>query len=107
MERANGSAEKLLRDSRTLGADVRELASDVAEAGRELRERVDLSRHIQAHPFRSLLIAAGVGYVLGGGLFSRLTGQILRVGGRALLLPLVRNQLETMIAGAPDTDVKS
>ena len=99
MEQGNGTAERLVKHSRALGADVRELAGDVAEAGRELREKVDLSRAIQEHPFRSLLIAAGVGYVLGGGLFTRLTGHVVRIGTRAMVLPILRSQLDVMLTG--------
>jgi hypothetical protein len=99
MEQDTGKAERILQHSRALGADMRDLANDVAEVGRDLRQRVDLSRSVQEHPFRVVLIATGVGYVLGGGLFTPLTGQIVRAGARALLLPILRNQLEATLTG--------
>lgn len=99
MQESNGRAERVLRHSRALQSDARELANDLAEAGREIRSKVDLSKSVQAHPFRAVLIAAGVGYVLGGGLFSPLTRRLLRVGSRALIVPIVRGQIESLLVG--------
>jgi hypothetical protein len=48
---------------------------------------------VKEHPGRSVAIAVGTGYVLGGGLFSALTARILgaglRMGVRLALIPLV------------------
>lgn len=56
-----------------------------------------LVRRTQEHPVRSVAMAVGVGYVLGGGLFSRLTARIVgtavRIGLRTALLPLVTEGL--------------
>jgi hypothetical protein len=56
-------------------------------------------RQTREHPGRSLAMAVGVGYVLGGGLFSRLTARIvgtgIRIGLRTALLPFV---MESLIA---------
>ena len=57
------------------------------------RYAVTLSQRAMAHPYQTLLIAAGVGYVLGGGLFTRLTMSMLRAGVRMGALPLVRRAL--------------
>ena len=99
MESNNSKAERLLNHSRVIRSDMQDLVDDVAEVGRDIQRKVDFSQTIQQHPIRSVLIAAGVGYMLGGGLFSPLTRQIVRVGGRAMLLPILRNQFESMIAG--------
>jgi len=100
MEPNNGRAERVIQHSRALGDDVRSLTSELSEAASELRQKVDISQSVQAHPFRSIAIAAGVGYVLGGGLFSPLTGTLLRVGMRAMVVPMLKGQLEAMVAGA-------
>ena len=47
-----------------------------------------LSVQMNQHPYRSLLIAAGIGYVLAGGLFTRLTIRVVRLGARLGTLPL-------------------
>ncbi len=95
----SGRAERVLKHSRALQSDARQLANDLAEAGREIRSKIDFSQAIQAHPFRAILIGAGIGYVLGGGLFSSLTRRMLRIGSRALIVPIVRGQVESMLGG--------
>ncbi len=104
MQESDGRAERVVRQSRALGDDVRGLADELAGAAREIRQKVDMSQTVQEHPFRAVLIAAGVGYVLGGGLFSPLTRRILGVGTRALLVPLIKGQLDNMLAGATQQD---
>lgn len=54
---------------------------------------LDLPGHMQRHPYQTLLIAAGVGYILGGGLFTRLTLNVLRIGIRMGALPIVKREL--------------
>ena len=52
-----------------------------------VREQID------EHPIRSTLVTVGAGYLLGGGLFSALTGRVvvgsLRLALRVLTLPVV------------------
>lgn len=74
------------------GADRRvgEIAADLGSNARELYRRLDLSRELQDHPYRTLALAAAAGYVLGGGLFTPLTGHALRVGLRLALLPMAQ-----------------
>lgn len=64
----------------------------------EVRKRIavwrdNLSRQANEHPGRTVAIALGAGYLLGGGLFSRLTARILgtglRIGLRVALVPVV------------------
>jgi hypothetical protein len=56
-----------------------------------------LVRQTREHPGRSVAMAVGVGYVLGGGLFSRLTARIvgtgIRIGLRTAVLPFVTEGL--------------
>jgi hypothetical protein len=58
-----------------------------------LIKSLDIPGRIERHPYQALLIAAGVGYVLGGGLFTRLTLNVFRVGMRVGALPIVQRQL--------------
>lgn len=59
-----------------------------------------LIQQTREHPGRSVAVAVGVGYVLGGGLVSRLTGRLLgtgiRIGLRAALLPFVTEGLAVL-----------
>jgi hypothetical protein len=56
-----------------------------------------LVRQTRERPGPSVALAVGVGYVLGGGLFSRLTARIvgtgIRIGLRAALMPFVTEGL--------------
>ena len=54
---------------------------------------LDLPGRMSRHPYQTMLIAAGVGYILGGGLFTRLTANVFRVGMRLGALPVVQRQL--------------
>jgi len=56
-------------------------------------QSLDLPGRVYRHPYQSLLIAAGVGYVLGGGLFTPLTMRVLRTGMRIGALPIVQREL--------------
>lgn len=97
MYQDEGRTERVVRQSRALREDVRGLAREVGEATKEMREKVNLTRAVREHPFRAVGIAVGVGYLLGGGLFTPLTGRILRVGARAMLVPFIKGQVETLV----------
>ena len=61
-----------------------------------LEETLDIEGRLQRNPYGMLAWAAGVGFVLGGGLFTRLTGTIASAGlrmGLAAALPLLQQQL--------------
>src|SRR5581483_7730047 len=62
-----------------------QLIGDI-EAGLEELQGA-LQAETRQHPVRSMLVAAGVGYVLGGGIARPLTRQFARVALRALLAP--------------------
>jgi hypothetical protein len=96
MPESNGRAERILDASRAVGETSRRLADELGGAARGL----DLSEQLQAHPLRTVAIAAGVGYLLGGGLFSPLTRRLVKVGMRALVVPLITRQVEALAEGA-------
>ena len=64
-----------------------------------------LRRQTREHPGRSVAMAVGVGYLLGGGLFSRLTARIvgtaIRIGLRTALLPFVTEGLLVLGQNTP------
>lgn len=66
------------------------------QQGRHLLEQV------REHPYQALLVAAGVGYILGGGLFTRLTLSAVQVGLRMGALPIVQRQLLGVVEAASD-----
>ena len=98
MEKGQSDFGDQVERVRTLSHDAKDLAAEVQEAAGEVTKVVQ--SEVQAHPYRTLLGAAFVGYVLGGGLASPLTGQLVRVGMRLLVIPMVRTQLFGEATGA-------
>ena len=79
---------------------------DLGTQARQWLHRVN--KEAGAHPFRTVGLAAGAGFVLGGGLFTPLTGRLLRtiigVGLRVGMLPALSQGLA--LAGARLLDTK-
>jgi hypothetical protein len=82
----NDSAHQLLEEARTTFED--------------LGQAIDLRGRVQRHPYAMVAAALGVGYVLGGGLFSGFTARLLGLGVRAAAIPLVKNQLISLAGAA-------
>jgi hypothetical protein len=74
--------------------------SDVAAAVEQTG--LDVRAFVEAHPIGAVATALGVGYVLGGGLFTRLTSKLiglsLRFGLQFAVLPALEREL-TGLAG--------
>jgi hypothetical protein len=66
-----------------------------------LAERLDLSGRIERHPGKALVLALAAGYIVGGGLLTRLTARLLwagvRIGGRMATVPFVRNEIWNLV----------
>jgi hypothetical protein len=83
------------------------LLSAVDEARRSVEGLVDdLRERVEQQPVRTLALALGAGYIVGGGLFSALTSRLLygglRIGLRLAALPLVREELMGLIETISD-----
>jgi hypothetical protein len=76
-----------------LGSDAQKLLSDAKSAVNDMASTLDLKGRVQRNPYGMVAAAVGVGYVLGGGLFTPLTARIVRLGLRLLALPLVKDEL--------------
>lgn len=74
---------------------LRDAASDFLSA-------LEARRRVHDHPYRALAAAVGVGYVLGGGLFTRLTARLLtvgtRVGAELATVPLLVKAADSLTA---------
>jgi len=90
----NDSAQQLLEEARSTFED--------------LGQAIDLRGRVQRHPYAMVAAAVGVGYVLGGGLFSSLTFRLLGIGVRAAAIPIVKQQLyglaEAAVSGFAGAD---
>lgn len=74
-------------DAALLQADVRDLLA-------QARDKRILERAYKHNPYVVLAVAAGVGYVAGGGLISPFTRRITRFGMKALFVPIAAAQFK-------------
>jgi hypothetical protein len=82
-------------DGRSLGDHCREINQDAHALAAAVQDATSslqgyLTAQVQSRPYVTLGVAAGVGYVLGGGLGSRLTGALLGVATRVALAVAAR-----------------
>jgi hypothetical protein len=84
-----------------VGDAARKVSASLGDLGRALsdgRQNVvePMAEFIQERPLAALGIAFGVGYLLGGGLFSRTTGRALGLGWRLGGMALAKNLLSSL-----------
>ena len=82
-------------DARSLGDHCREINHDAHELAAAVHDATDalegyLKEQVHRQPYVTLGVAAGVGYVLGGGLRSRLTAVLLGAATRVALAVAAR-----------------
>jgi hypothetical protein len=85
-----------------LGESAQQLVTEARSAVHDFVEAVDLRGRVSRHPYAMVAAAAGIGYVLGGGLFTSLTGRVLRLGLRVAALPFVKDELVGLAEAAVD-----
>lgn len=83
--------EQISTEARALGSTVETTIRDV---------EATLRTHMDEHPYAMLAAAAGVGYVLGGGIPSRLTSLLLGIGTRVMLEVAARDLSRRLANGA-------
>jgi hypothetical protein len=75
---------------RDVGGEIEEVALDVASI-------------VEAHPVGALATALGVGYVLGGGVFTRLTAHLVRIavrlGVKLAVIPVIEGEIVALAGG--------
>jgi hypothetical protein len=96
MQQNEDPMEEMLRSSKAVRRETQAFAAAMGEAADQMRQSLDLKGRIERHPWATMAAAAGIGYVIGGGLFTRLTAVALRFGARALLVPLLRAELGSL-----------
>ncbi|HSP81760.1 MAG TPA: hypothetical protein VLQ93_24790 [Myxococcaceae bacterium] len=83
-----------------IGSDAQQLWNDARGAVTDLRDTMDLKGRVERNPYLMMVAAFGVGYVLGGGLFTRTTARVIRLGVRLAALPIVKDELLGMAEAA-------
>jgi len=80
---------------------TRDSVSDFGEA-------LDIKGRVDRHPYGTVAAAIGIGYVLGGGLFTPLTGRIVRlglgIGMRLAVLPLLKREVAELMETIEEDD---
>jgi hypothetical protein len=81
----------------------RHASRGVDEAGALSEVAADLGELVAAHPVGAMATALGVGYLVGGGVFTRLTSRLLRLalrlGVQFAVLPVLEQELATLAGG--------
>jgi predicted methyltransferase len=90
----DGHVEEALRRSKAIREDAEALAGELRAAADQARSALDIQGRMERHPYATMAAAVGIGYVLGGGLFTRLSARMLHLGARVLLVPLIRSELQ-------------
>jgi hypothetical protein len=94
LDRVSGSAQEAW-------GQTRDAFSDLSDA-------IDIKGRVRRQPYGTLAAALGIGYVLGGGIFTPLTSRIvrlaLRIGVRAAFLQLLKDQVAGLADALADGD---
>ena len=83
-----------------IGTDAQQLIDDARGAVTDLSATLDLKGRVERNPYGMMAAALGVGYILGGGLFTPTTARIIRLGVRLAALPFVKDELIGMVENA-------
>ena len=76
--------------------EARAFKAAIGSTADNFTRNIDLRGRVDRNPVGMVLAAAGIGYFLGGGLFSPLTGKLVKIGLRVALIPLVKSQLANL-----------
>ena len=73
-----------------------------------LRETFDIQSRLRRSPYTTVAGAVGMGFVLGGGLFTRLTAKILGAGlriGLMAALPILQKEIAQAMKLNPNKEI--
>ena len=86
-------ATRMVDEARAFGSALSGSMDDLSRA-------LDLRGRVERNPIGMVAAALGVGYVLGGGLFSATTARLVRIGVRLALVPIIKNQINAFSGGS-------
>ena len=80
------------------------MRSRVRGAVEDVTGALDLKGRLERNPYGTLAAAVGIGYLLGGGFFTPLTGRLVslgfKLGIRLAVLPLINDQVASLVSEA-------
>ena len=100
------AAESVAQHVDKAASAARAMMDEAKASGEGLMDAVDLKGRVERSPYGMVAAALGVGYVLGGGLFTPTTARILRLGMKLAAVPLVRDELLSLAESAVDGVLK-
>jgi ElaB/YqjD/DUF883 family membrane-anchored ribosome-binding protein len=108
---APSATEAQPRDARSLGDHCRRIHHDAQALAIAVQEATDelerfLTEQVEERPYTTLGVAAGVGYVLGGGLRSRLTAMVVGSATR-LAMALAARELAARVSPGASASVQN
>ena len=81
---------------------LRELAKDANSALNGVADAVGVTPQVEKAPYAMIGAALGLGYIVGGGLFTPTTTRLLRLGMKLAAIPQVRERLLDVAEAAID-----
>jgi hypothetical protein len=103
-------AKKLGRQMEKVGDTAEHMWDRTRESFSDIGGALDLQGRVDRHPYGTVAAAIGIGYVLGGGLFTPLTSRIVRlgvrIGLRLAVLPLLKQEVAEIMESIGEDDGK-
>ena len=107
---AGDGTKKLGKRIEKVGHTAEHVWDRTRDSVSDIRDALDIPGRVERHPYGTVAAAVGIGYVLGGGLFSPLTASIVRLGVRIGLklavLPLLKQEMAELVETLEDEDGK-
>lgn len=104
-------AKKLGKQMEKVGQTAEQVWDRARDSFSDIGGAVDLQGRVDRHPYGTVAAAIGIGYVLGGGLFTPLTARIvrygIRIGLRLAVLPLLKQEVAEIMESIGEDDGKS
>ena len=102
--RAPGDGTKNLgKRMEKVGHTAEQMWDRTRDSFSDFSDAVDLKGRVNRHPYGTVAAALGIGYVLGGGLFTPLTAGFvrlgIRLGLRLAVLPLLKQEVAEIMYG--------
>jgi hypothetical protein len=98
--KGNGHDHDTLQHAKVMVDEARAFGRSLSDSAQSFTQAVDLRGRVIRNPLGMIAAGLGIGYLLGGGLFTPLTGKLVRYGMRFAILPLIRGPLMAMAGSA-------
>ena len=105
---ASDGTKKIGKRVEKVGHTAEQVWDRTRDSVSDFSEALDITGRVDRHPYGTVAAAIGIGYVLGGGLFTPLTGRIVRlglgIGMRLAVLPLLKREVAELIETIEEDD---